>query len=157
MTDADKKTLWEAIETFGASQQVKKAVEELAELIRALAREDGQNIIEEIADVRIMLAQLEMIFDIGWEVEHEMSEKIGRLKRRIYQVDHPEMEEKFDEMMRRVKYGLAACKQNPETPETCKALMCPYDGEEDCIQHMSAEALVCIGHLENGGAEDEQG
>ena len=51
-----------AIRHFGARHQISKAIEEMAELIRALARyDDRDNIAEEMADVRILMDQLEMI------------------------------------------------------------------------------------------------
>ena len=51
------------IARYGKGPQRDKAIEELSELIRALARcDDPVNIAEEMADVRIMLDQLEIIF-----------------------------------------------------------------------------------------------
>ena len=43
---------------YGEEAQAKKVIEELAELQRAIVREDVENIHEEIADVLIMLEQL---------------------------------------------------------------------------------------------------
>ena len=64
-------TLYEqAVKTYGAESQVRKAVEELTELSVALlhsldGRGDTENIREEMADVEIMLEQLHVIFGYG--------------------------------------------------------------------------------------------
>ena len=63
-----------AINTFGESQQIIKAMEELGELTTALARyftknESYRNINEEIADVEIMLTQLKIIFNGSYYIE----------------------------------------------------------------------------------------
>ncbi|MFA5706578.1 MAG: hypothetical protein WDA41_09510 [Candidatus Neomarinimicrobiota bacterium] len=64
-------TLFEqAVKTYGAESQVRKAVEELTELSVALlhsldGRGDTENILEEMADVEIMLEQLHVIFGCG--------------------------------------------------------------------------------------------
>ena len=57
-----KERLKKIIEHYGEEAQVKKAAEEFAELIRALMRGDRDNIAEEMADCRIMLGQLEIIY-----------------------------------------------------------------------------------------------
>jgi len=75
----EERTIYEkAIARWGAELQTVKACEELAELIRALSRVTlaaktaapgieynaaWDNVLEEIADVEIMLAQLRIIFD----------------------------------------------------------------------------------------------
>lgn len=76
--------LKKAIDHYGAAEQRDKAIEEMGELIRALARmNDKANIAEEIADVRIMLDQMEMIFGIHVEVRRIENEKLLRLHDRI--------------------------------------------------------------------------
>ena len=50
---------------YGKEHQTIKAIEELAELIQALAKGDIENIIEEIADVRVMLEQIEYLYGIS--------------------------------------------------------------------------------------------
>lgn len=63
MNTGRERIIRSAITHFGPEAQKNKAIEELSELIRALARNDDQgNINEEMADVRIMLDQLEIIF-----------------------------------------------------------------------------------------------
>ena len=60
----------QAIETYGKDAQLKMAIEEMAELTQAICKsfrgkDNLDNIIEEIADVEIMLAQLKIIFEIS--------------------------------------------------------------------------------------------
>ena len=50
---------------YGKEHQTIKAIEELAELIQALAKGDIENIKEEIADVRVMLEQIEYLYGIS--------------------------------------------------------------------------------------------
>ena len=75
--------LKEAIRYFGPMAQKAKAIEELSELIRALARDDRENIAEEMADVRIMLRQLEMLYENRDRVREIEWMKLVRLKERI--------------------------------------------------------------------------
>lgn len=63
--------LWKIIAHFGGyANQKEKAIEELGELQQALARDlqgegNRENIIEEMADVAIMLSQLLLIYGIS--------------------------------------------------------------------------------------------
>lgn len=83
-----EKILRAAIEHYGAGVQRFKAVEELSELIRALARcDDAENIAEEMADVRIMLDQLELIFGNGQKVAQWEVRKLRRLDARVHAAD----------------------------------------------------------------------
>ena len=88
--------LKEAIETFGISAQVDMAIEEMSELTKALCKERRirlqfqpehtkaqANVIEEIADVAIMLEQLLIIFDKDNEIQKEVDYKIDRLEQRL--------------------------------------------------------------------------
>ena len=89
------KILEKAIEKYG-DRQLDQAQEELAELIvaiskykRAAANEAGKdkalvNVIEEIADVKIMIKQVMMILDISeTEVNNFEVDKINRLEKRV--------------------------------------------------------------------------
>lgn len=91
--EREGKILEDAINTWGAKAQIVKAMEEMAELIQALSRRllcmylnapGGnaalENVREEMADVSIMLSQLELIF--GDTTEEEIR-KILRLEARI--------------------------------------------------------------------------
>ena len=76
-----------AISHYGKEHQKKKAVEEMAELITALSREqDGRatehDVITEIADVSIMMCQLMEIYGPE-KVQQEIERKQLRLMRRI--------------------------------------------------------------------------
>ena len=87
--------LKEAILTYGISSQVDMAIEEMSELTKALCKErraqlqpgkhaEAQaNVIEEIADVAIMLEQLLIIFDKDNEIQKEVDYKIDRLEQRL--------------------------------------------------------------------------
>ena len=84
MNDIRMAILQSAIDTFGRATQIRKAIEELSELIRALARmNDQENIAEEMADVRIMLDQLEMILGNHDRVKEWEYRKLTRLKDRV--------------------------------------------------------------------------
>ena len=73
-----RERLKKIIEHYGEEAQIKKAAEEFAELIRALMREDMENITEEMADARIMLDQLEIIFKNDVRVNYWECLKIAR-------------------------------------------------------------------------------
>lgn len=81
--------LEKAIRHYGRQHQQTKAVEELAELQTAILKSldgrcDMKNIVEEIADVEIMLVQLKKMFLIKpEELDLIKAEKILRLKRRM--------------------------------------------------------------------------
>lgn len=77
-----------AIRRYGTGNQQLKAIEELSELIRALARgNDRENIAEEMADVRIMLDQLEIMLGNHDEVREWEYEKLMRLSERLHAAD----------------------------------------------------------------------
>ncbi len=76
----------DAIKTFGPKHQIIKAIEELSELVTALARYslgEGNldNIAEEIADVEVMCEQLIMIFKnlrLVLEIKEQKTERLRR-------------------------------------------------------------------------------
>ena len=71
-----------AIDKWGHCKQMNKAVEECAELIKAICKYDIANIIEETADVLIMCEQIKMI--VGEDKVNKMIEnKLKRLVRRL--------------------------------------------------------------------------
>ncbi|WP_324757151.1 hypothetical protein [Haloarcula montana] len=91
---ADRETLQDCIDVYGANLQSVIAVEELSELTAEIARSarygdpldvsPRQQLIEELADARIMLDQLTLI--VGEEeVLDEREAAISRLQRRIEQ------------------------------------------------------------------------
>lgn len=82
--------LTKAIETMGQEAQETVAIEECAEFIKALTKKwrkqpDYDNIIEEIADVTIMMKQMAMIYgeENVWET---IKKKVERLAGRLEQV-----------------------------------------------------------------------
>ena len=87
--------LRKAIATYGKTAQVDMAIEEMSELTKALCKErrtqllPGKhaeahaNVIEEIADVAIMLKQLLIMFDKDGEIQKEVDYKIYRLEQRL--------------------------------------------------------------------------
>lgn len=77
-----------AVAMYGKGPQRDKAIEELSELIRALARcDNADNVAEEMADVRIMLDQLEIIFGNGQKVARWEVMKLRRLDQRVHAAD----------------------------------------------------------------------
>ena len=80
------------IKAYGVVEETVIAMEECAELIQAISKvkryglvgEYKDNLIEEIADVEIVITELLMMFDIlPCEVESIMDSKIQRIKRRL--------------------------------------------------------------------------
>lgn len=84
-----KTILQKAIETYGAEAQLNVAIEELSELIKEICKhkrgaDNVVAIIEEMADVYIMLEQMQMIFDLGSTVIPDAIDlKVKRLKKRL--------------------------------------------------------------------------
>lgn len=94
----DKKALRSFIKHYGHIKQLEVAIEECSELIKAIVKYIRNDvhmspenvstghikaIIEEIADVEIMLEQLKIIFDCHEEVEEEITYKITRQVERM--------------------------------------------------------------------------
>ena len=84
--------LEKAIKHYGAKNQMGVACEESAELIQAISKclrykddiEARNNLVEEIADVLIMIDQLKIIVNIkDYEIECYRRYKLERLERRI--------------------------------------------------------------------------
>lgn len=79
---------------FGEKNQLIKAIEEMSELQKELCKvvlnpnltiKPTDEIIDELADVEIMTAQLRHIFGISEQVDERKEFKIERLKKRINQ------------------------------------------------------------------------
>lgn len=84
------KTLDKAISHYGAFNQQLVCIEEMAELQQILAKdmarpkaEDDAHIAEEIADVQIMLWQMQRIFGLEEMVEDYIALKVARLETRM--------------------------------------------------------------------------
>lgn len=96
---SDYEVLEAAILTYGADGQIDIAVEKMSELTKALLKERrcikekdcdisalkplSKNIDEEMADVIIMLVQLQMIFKNREKVSRYINFKVKRLKKRM--------------------------------------------------------------------------
>lgn len=78
-----------AFNLWGEHKQLTVAIEEMAELQKEICKHirdrfsNTERITEEIADVRIMLEQIEQFFNIEKEVEKTKEKKIERLNNRI--------------------------------------------------------------------------
>ena len=80
----------EAIVKYGVEHQYNVAIEEFSELIKELCKlmrvgyiYSRDPLIDEIADVKVMIEQLEHIFVCSDEVATRMYEKVQRLKFRL--------------------------------------------------------------------------
>jgi NTP pyrophosphatase (non-canonical NTP hydrolase) len=78
-----------AIERYGADLQKQVAIEEMAELTKEICKDfrgkgNREHILEEIADVKIMLSQLLIMYDIKvWELNDVIVSKLTRLEERL--------------------------------------------------------------------------
>lgn len=78
-----------AIAHYGAERQIIKAIEEIGELLEEIARYKGGaanqwELMDEIADVTIMLEQMRLIAEIDpAELESRIAYKLGRLTGRM--------------------------------------------------------------------------
>ena len=82
--------LIEAIETFGEVSQRDMAIEECAELIKALCKfnreiteKTVEDVLEETVDVSLAAEQMRYIFDHDGQFEEIRKKKLQRLKERI--------------------------------------------------------------------------
>lgn len=83
-----KETLEAAITQYGPMLQTVVAIEEMSELTKELSKnirgkDNVEAIAEEIADVRIMLAQLQIMFDCSDKVKGYEAAKIQRLRENL--------------------------------------------------------------------------
>lgn len=86
MNKRQYEVLEKEVETWGEVAQTDMMIEEMAELTKALLnnrRGRESNISEEMADVYIMLKQLEIIFENEGKINHFINEKIKRLEERL--------------------------------------------------------------------------
>ena len=77
-----------AFEKFGKPNQITKAIEEMSELQKELCKVligemDLLNIVEELADVEIMLEQLNLMFNSRAAIERVKEKKLNKLERKI--------------------------------------------------------------------------
>ena len=89
ITYEERKEIYEkALRTWGTQAQIMMALEEMSELTKELCkhisgRHNGAEIIDEVADVTIMMEQLRLIFGINEAVCEQMDVKMLRLKKRL--------------------------------------------------------------------------
>lgn len=81
-----------ALSTYGAQAQTMMVMEEMAELQKELCKhargkENRAQIAEEIADVQIMLEQMELLHDCAGLVAGFKAQKLDRLEKRLRGVD----------------------------------------------------------------------
>lgn len=91
LTYLQNRKLDEIIKTYGADKQIDVAIEEMAELTKALLkdRRDSKSradIIDEVADVSVMIEQLIIMYGIAGEVAERIDFKINRQIERIEQL-----------------------------------------------------------------------
>lgn len=77
-----------ALGIYGTDKQICMVFEEMSELQKELCkrlrgRANREQIVEEIADVLIMLQQMILLFDAEKDVEREVGFKIDRLRMRL--------------------------------------------------------------------------
>lgn len=94
----NKEIYKKAIDTYGKDKQLDVVIEEMSELTKEICKfkrgqDNHQQIVEEIADVEIMLQQLKMICDVKCgELEGVKYQKTERLAERLNS-DKPESED----------------------------------------------------------------
>lgn len=81
--------LQKIIESNGVVLQTVVAIEEMSELTKELTKvirgaDNHDAIVEEMADVMIMLEQVKMMFRVEWdELDHMMNVKLKRMEERM--------------------------------------------------------------------------
>jgi NTP pyrophosphatase (non-canonical NTP hydrolase) len=91
----EKQIYQEAIKAWGIESQIMVAIEEMAELTKELiknyrGRPNGAELREEIADVKIMISQLELMFDADEDlIEDYKIYKLGRLQKMLEKQEGP--------------------------------------------------------------------
>ncbi len=95
MTYEERRAVYEtAIEHYGPVNQAIVAVEEMAELTKELAksfRPEGstlEKLVDELADVTVMVEQLRLAFHINNAVQDRIDYKVRRLAQRIKEDQH---------------------------------------------------------------------
>lgn len=70
--------------TYGKSHQVSKLLEEVGEFIETVMNEDKENMVQEMADVSVMLEQFKAYYDLDdMHISEVMHQKIDRQLDRI--------------------------------------------------------------------------
>lgn len=71
--------------TYGKSNQVKKLLEEVGELIETIINEDKENMVKELADVMVVLEQFKLYYKIDSSkiykiMEQKVNRQLGRIE-----------------------------------------------------------------------------
>ncbi|MCD8207704.1 MAG: hypothetical protein LUD72_07190 [Bacteroidales bacterium] len=87
--NADRTTynLCKIADHYGYEHQSMKTIEECAELIKAIADDDPEEIIEEMADVQIMIWQMTRLMSCSGQLDDEIVFKIDRQLKRMEEGD----------------------------------------------------------------------
>lgn len=99
---------------YGRNQQINHFTEELAELIQAFAEESATHIAEEIADVEIMVEQMEYLLPLDIEYIDASAERFAPPVDILSCIWHLAAPIKNINKLRRVDYDVA---NNPNLPE----------------------------------------
>ena len=150
-----------AIKTFGERNQEDIAIEEMAELTKAIIKnrryntdETKANIVEETADVLIMLYQLMFVYGVPSQV---FEAKIDRLKQRLDEEDKRRKEalklvdEVYSKIPQRSSFSVSKdCKNLGESfGEIC--VKCNACGRFDCEINQNIESCEDCGFCSNNG------
>ncbi len=85
--------LCRALRTWGKEPQMMQVIEEMSELIKEILKninrkkDNKAELIEETADVEIMLEQLKICYDIEAEVEKYKAAKVLKIEQRLNEWD----------------------------------------------------------------------
>lgn len=88
----NKRVIKEAIRKYGMNAQKIVAIEELAELQKELTKDlrgkgDREHLVEELADVEIVLEQIKIMFGVKeFELERWTNKKTERLEERLKEI-----------------------------------------------------------------------
>ena len=79
----NKKLLKKTLRARGSDRQIPKTIEEMAELTQELCKHligNDANILEELADTKIMIEQMMLLFDSNGDVSDWIEVKQGRMR-----------------------------------------------------------------------------
>lgn len=108
MNKEEKNRLYrKAIDYYGEMSQSLVAIEEMSELTKEICKrfrgkDDYDALAEEIADVTIMLEQLQLMHSIKDLVKHQKEVKLRRLADRLNEVERPVKKDHLTEKQSRV-------------------------------------------------------
>ena len=128
-----------AIETYGKQNQIMVAIEEMSELTKELSKNHRGNdnisaISEEIADVQITLAQLQMIFNNRDEVGVFWRQKIQRLQKRLE-------EKKAEELIKNLSESFLKSTNTFNKASESLQTLCAALDDENKKQNQSTNSL----------------